>query len=104
MKIDSSMIGKRFCDKEGVIFTVLALHKNNCWLETRNGTCFSSTNQLNWELVEEPKKPSERIQEIVNETMANHSCIGFCQLCANSKTMAIERYLDEVIPKLMDKK
>jgi len=69
MKIGPEHIGKRVRPKEtgNYCATVLCVDGNRCWLRAENGHRGTYVADDNWELVEEPKRPSERIAEILRD-------------------------------------
>lgn len=89
MKLGPEHIGKRVRSKEtgNYCATVLCVDGNRCWLRAENGHRGTYFADDNWELVEEPKRPSERINEIVDR----HRALGISQ----EIVVAIITYLDE---------
>jgi len=92
MKLGPEHIGKKVRakgDVESVYFpaTVISVDDGFVWVRTRGGSRYTYAPEIDWELVEEPKRPSERINEIVDR----HRALGISQ----EIVVAIITYLDE---------
>lgn len=76
MKLGLEHIGKKVTSvltPLGGSYTVLAVDGNQCWLKAPDGYSFVSDCDNSWVLVEEPKLPSQIIEERLSGTLIQTS-------------------------------
>lgn len=70
MKIGPEHIGKKVTsdpNDSDYYCILLAIHDDHVWVKDSTGVIFTAPRDNDWELVEEPKRPSERIAEILRD-------------------------------------
>jgi hypothetical protein len=85
MKLTKDDVGKIVRYKYEIDQKVLAIDRDSFWATSVDEIYYRTwKNDGSWEIIEEPKLPSERIREIVEESNHNITSID-----------AISKYLDE---------
>lgn len=101
MKLGPEHIGKKITSSVNALsdlYTILAVKEQRCWLEASDGYNFICDCDNNWELVEEPKRPSERINEILCDELRTSISSSFTiqeTPVTSHHINAIKKYLDE---------
>lgn len=97
MKLTQEHVGKDVYHRTlSLAGKLLAVYQNSVWFLNHNGPG-TYENSDYWELVEEPKLPSQRIREKYNPLDQNEAAsLGLW-------IKVIVEYLDEVLPPLVEK-
>ncbi len=100
MKLTKEHHAKRFTHPgwPGEIYTFLAFFRDSVWMINEN-LIFSTFENKDWIPFEDPKKPSERIEELRQQIHNEHPYVLNCEICKQSMASAVIRYLDEEFEK-----
>lgn len=98
MRLTKEHVGKKVRNNTACLLgELLAVYDRYIWLDEQNAGVSTVTNADNWELIEEPKKPSERIQELIGPTRSDAEWSERFQ-------QAVLTYLDEQHEKLTEQR
>lgn len=89
MILDQSHVGKKVRLDQGEIFQLVAVDNEDVWIKDASFNHGTYENNGRWVIVEPQKKPSERINELVNLNTPSSLTSAY------SVVEAIKKYLDE---------